>query len=163
MAEAACGVSTGPTGTPSDPAMPRRSAHPSPRLGATFRLFVAENDLDLARAYYLDMTGQRVPPASVKEGRKWIVGDLDFASSLRYYKCGQLKPIEWLASLRGIEDSAFFAIDDPIPFFVRVASDIRDISKRIVRKVRAICAASQEEVAPQFGDALPTRSEAKAA
>jgi D-aspartate ligase len=135
----------------------------NPRLGATFRLFVAENDLDLARAYYLDMTGQRVPPASVKEGRKWIVGDLDFASSLRYYKCGQLKPIEWLASLRGIEDSAFFAIDDPIPFFVRVASDIRDISKRIVRKVRAICAASQEEVAPQFGDALPTRSEAKAA
>ncbi|HVI78850.1 MAG TPA: hypothetical protein VM715_11955, partial [Candidatus Acidoferrum sp.] len=67
----------------------------NPRLGATFRLFVAENDLDLARAYYLDMTGQRVPPASVKEGRKWIVGDLDFASSLRYYKCGQLKPIEW--------------------------------------------------------------------
>ena len=135
----------------------------NPRLGATFRLFVAENDLDLVRAYYLDMTGQRVPSASLREGRKWIVADLDFASSLRYYRCGQLKLIEWLASLRGIEDAAFFAVDDLLPFFVRLTSDILDVSKRIFIKLRDRCVAPQQKTDRGFGDVLPTRSEAKTA
>ena len=33
----------------------------NPRIGGTFRLFVAQNGMDVARALYLDMTGQPVP------------------------------------------------------------------------------------------------------
>ena len=76
---------------------------------------------------------------------------------------GTLKLIEWLASLRGIEDAAFFAVDDLLPFFVRLTSDILDVSKRIFIKLRDRCVAPQQKTDRGFGDVLPTRSEAKAA
>lgn len=53
----------------------------NPRIGSTFRLFVADNGLDVARALYLDLTGQSVPSAQVSPGRKWIVETNDLASS----------------------------------------------------------------------------------
>src|SRR5437660_1734734 len=34
----------------------------NPRIGATFRLFVVENGMDVARALYFDLTGQAVEP-----------------------------------------------------------------------------------------------------
>jgi D-aspartate ligase len=102
----------------------------NPRLGATFRLFTAENGIDLARAYYLDMTGQRVPSSFAREGRKWIVRDLDFASSLRYYRRKQLTASEWMRSLLDVEESAYFAADDPLPLLVRIAEDIVELGRR---------------------------------
>ena len=44
----------------------------NPRLGATFRLFVASNGMDVARAEYLHFTGQRIPVSHISAGRKWI-------------------------------------------------------------------------------------------
>lgn len=110
----------------------------NPRLGATFSLFTASNGLDLARIYYLDMTGQRVPPSTLREGRKWIVGDLDLTSSLRYYKRGQLTLRSWLASLKGIESSAYFALDDPLPMLARVAADSLEAARRISRRLPSL-------------------------
>jgi len=40
----------------------------NPRIGSTFRLFAAQNGLDVARALYLDVTAQPVPCAQVSEG-----------------------------------------------------------------------------------------------
>ncbi|MBZ5516211.1 MAG: carboxylate--amine ligase [Acidobacteriia bacterium] len=62
----------------------------NPRIGATFRLFVGQNGIDVARALYLDLTGQVVPCAPAREGRKWIVEDLDLVSCYRYHHDGKL-------------------------------------------------------------------------
>ncbi len=87
----------------------------NPRIGATFRLFLAENGIDVARALYLDLTGQEVPASRPREGRKWFV-ESDFKSCLDYYREGRLTFAQWLSSLRGIEEAGYFAWDDLGPF-----------------------------------------------
>jgi len=90
----------------------------NPRIGATFRLFVGTNGIDVARALYLDMTDQRVEMAGAREGRKWLVESYDTISSVRYLRDGRLTPTNWLRSFRGVNESAWFALDDPLPFAV---------------------------------------------
>jgi predicted ATP-grasp superfamily ATP-dependent carboligase/ubiquinone/menaquinone biosynthesis C-methylase UbiE len=87
----------------------------NPRIGATFRLFVAGNGMDVARALYLDLTGQQVPPSQPREGRKWFV-ELDLKSCIDYHREGNLTLRQWLRSLRGIEEAGYFAWDDLKPF-----------------------------------------------
>jgi D-aspartate ligase len=88
----------------------------NPRIGCTFRLFAAENGMDVARALYLDLTGQRVAPSVAREGRKWIVEDLDALSSLRYLLDRKLTLRQWVSSFRGIQETAFLDFHDPLPF-----------------------------------------------
>jgi D-aspartate ligase len=90
----------------------------NPRIGATFRLFVATNGLDVARALYLDLTGQPVPAAAARAGRKWLVENYDTVSSIRYLRDGRLTPVEWLRSFRDVDECAWFAVDDPVPWAV---------------------------------------------
>jgi hypothetical protein len=71
--------------------------------------------LDVARAFYLDLTGQSVPPAQVSEGRKWIVETNDLASSWSQLRERQLTPGEWMRSLRGVQEGAWLASDDLAP------------------------------------------------
>lgn len=87
----------------------------NPRIGATFRLFLAQNGMDVARAMYLDLTGRPVLTASPLEGRRWFVEDLDLVSSLRYLRDRRLGFREWIRSYRGVQEGAFFAWDDPLP------------------------------------------------
>jgi D-aspartate ligase len=88
----------------------------NPRIGGTFRLFVGENGLDVLRTMYLDLTGQEVPSTTLSEGRRWIVMPWDLASSLTYWRRGDIKLGEWLRSLRYVQEDAWFAADDPLPF-----------------------------------------------
>lgn len=88
----------------------------NPRIGATFRLFVADNGMDVARALYLDLTGQQVPSSALREGRKWFV-ESDLKSCLDYHREGSLTFRRWLRSLRGIEEAGYFAWDDLGPFW----------------------------------------------
>lgn len=88
----------------------------NPRVGATFRLFVDSNGMDVVRALYLDLTGRPVRSERAREGRKWIVEQGDLATALRYGRLGRLTVKEWARSLRGIEEAAWFAWDDPLPF-----------------------------------------------
>lgn len=89
----------------------------NPRVGATFRLFVGKNGIDVVRAMYLDLTGQKVEDAPAPEGRRWIVEDCDLISSYRYIRAGKLGLMEWLKSHKGIQETAIFAFDDPLPAF----------------------------------------------
>src|SRR5579863_3621357 len=66
------------------------------RIGSTFRLFVSRTGMDVARALYLDLTGQDVPVATLAAGRKWMVEDLDLVASLGYWRDGALNLREWL-------------------------------------------------------------------
>jgi D-aspartate ligase len=88
----------------------------NPRLGASFRLFVAKDGMDVARAQYLHVTGQPIPVSEMCVGRKWIVEDRDLVSCVKYYRHGVLTPRDWLASYAGIQECAWFASDDVKPF-----------------------------------------------
>ena len=95
----------------------------NPRIGCTFRLFTATNGMDVARALYLDLTGQPVSPARATDGRKWMVEDFDLFSAIRSRRDGALNLKDWLRSFRGVEETACFAIDDPLPFLLMGLSD----------------------------------------
>ena len=100
----------------------------NPRIGSTFRLFVGDNALDVARAQYLDLTGQLVPSSGLVEGRKWFVEDRDFVSSFRYHYEKSLTFKQWLASYRGVQESAWFAWDD-------LSAVFHDVCKVITKSV----------------------------
>src|SRR5204863_2564602 len=90
----------------------------NPRIGATFRLFVDANGLDVVRALYLDLTGHHVGRSAATNGRTWLVENHDLVSSVRYIRDHRLTPREWWASLRGVDECAWFASDDLKPFAV---------------------------------------------
>ena len=97
----------------------------NPRIGCTFRLFVTDTGMDVARALYLDLTGQTVVTGGALPGRRWMVEDIDLASSLRYWRDGELTVGEWLRSFRGLQESAFFARDDLRPLISMCARDLQ--------------------------------------
>ena len=103
----------------------------NPRIGATFRLFASKNGMDVARALYLDLTGQPVPVSELTEGRKWLVEGGDFDSFLQYRRDGKLTTRQWLASMSGVQESAYFARDDPRPF-LRVCAQFLGRQARVV-------------------------------
>jgi len=105
----------------------------NPRIGATFRLFVGENGIDVARALYLDLTGQEVVARPAAEGRKWVVEDLDLVSSYRYYREGSLSLAGWVRSFRGVEEAAFICADDPLPVAAMIVSRAAELITRIFR------------------------------
>jgi len=107
----------------------------NPRIGATFRLFVGDNGMDVARALYLDLTGQPIEAAPAREGRKWIVEDSDLVSSIRYHRDGRLTLGGWLRSLRGIQECALWASDDPLPLAWVLQADARQALSRIKNRL----------------------------
>jgi predicted ATP-grasp superfamily ATP-dependent carboligase len=90
----------------------------NPRPGANFRLFVDDGGLDVVRAAYLDLTGQHVPVGRQLVGRKWMLENWDLAASRKYIAAGRLSVRGWLRSLRGVEEVAWAATDDPVPFLM---------------------------------------------
>ena len=102
----------------------------NPRVGATFRLFVGANGVDVVRAMYLDRTGQPVEPAAAEEGRRWLVEDCDLVSSLRYLRDGHLGFNQWRKSFRGVAEIGVFAMDDPLPAFWMGVRNVRTLCER---------------------------------
>jgi len=88
----------------------------NPRLGGAFRLFVAENGMDVVRALYLDLTGQKMFPVVPREGRRWLIEDFDIISTFHYFQEGSLGVRQWLKSFKGVEEGAWFSWKDPLPF-----------------------------------------------
>jgi D-aspartate ligase len=109
----------------------------NPRLGATFRLFVGDNGMDVTRAEYLHFTGQPVPASNIRTGRKWILEDADLRSCIRYHQDGVLTFQDWLASYRGIQECAWYAADDILPFLRMCSSFSIRPFRKIFRKARA--------------------------
>ncbi len=131
----------------------------NPRIGATFRLFVGNNGLDVARAFYLDMTGQHVPATHLCEGRKWMVEDRDLSSSFRYWRDGKLTARQWLSSFRGVRETAYLASDDMRPLFAR----IRKILVSAVHRTLAGLRSALNSASFQNGNQAPvTTNSAKA-
>ena len=59
------------------------------------------------------------------------------ASSFRYYRDGQLTFRGWISSLKGIEEGALLASDDPLPALGRGVQNLRRLSRILLeRKLR---------------------------
>jgi predicted ATP-grasp superfamily ATP-dependent carboligase len=86
----------------------------NPRIGANFRLFVNEAEIDVVRAAHLDLTGRGVPASTQVFGRRLIVENLDFVSRM---VATTAQPTDARNGEEQIE-LAWFAIDDPLPFLI---------------------------------------------
>ncbi|MEA2497382.1 MAG: D-aspartate ligase [Thermoleophilaceae bacterium] len=110
----------------------------NPRIGATFRLFVDDNDLDVARALHLDLTGRPVTPGTYREGRKWIDEYADLTSSYRYIREGDLRIRDWLRSFQGIEEGQLLARDDVAPVAQMAVNFARNGIRRVARPTATV-------------------------
>jgi predicted ATP-grasp superfamily ATP-dependent carboligase len=88
----------------------------NPRLGAQFRLLRDAADVDVVLAQYLDLAGPGVAEAEQVSGRAFLVENYDPISALGYWRSGDLGLRSWLASLREVDETAWFARDDLRPF-----------------------------------------------
>jgi D-aspartate ligase len=109
----------------------------NPRLGATFRLFVGDDGMDVTRAEYLHFTGQPVPRSRLCTGRKWILEDADLVSCVRYYRDGVLNLRDWLRSYRGVQECAWYAADDMVPFLRLCPSFVVRPVRKLFRTISA--------------------------
>jgi predicted ATP-grasp superfamily ATP-dependent carboligase len=102
----------------------------NPRVGSTFRLFATRDGLDVVRCLYSDLAGEPVVRSAPDEGRTWMVEDLDLLSSLRYHREGSLPVRQWLSSVRGVDEVAWFARDDLSPPIALLKSRLAQAGRR---------------------------------
>jgi D-aspartate ligase len=108
----------------------------NPRLGSTFRLFVADNGIDVVRALHLDLTGREVPFSSTRQGRKWIEEPGDVTTVAQLAREGDIGLRAWGRSLSRIEEAAWWARDDPVPFFA-MSARFGPYALRALRRLRS--------------------------
>jgi predicted ATP-grasp superfamily ATP-dependent carboligase len=108
----------------------------NPRPGANFRLFADDIGMDVVRAAYLDLTGQPLPEGRQIVGRKWVVEHWDLVAARNYVRAGRISPRAYLRSLRGVQETAWWAADDPVPFAAVLAEFCGTALRRGVRSVR---------------------------
>jgi predicted ATP-grasp superfamily ATP-dependent carboligase len=88
----------------------------NPRLGAQFRVFTTGTGVDVARAAYLDLTGQPVAAGEMTRGRRFLVENYDPLGAVGYWRRGELGLRSWVRSLRRVDEVAWLARDDLRPF-----------------------------------------------
>jgi D-aspartate ligase len=107
----------------------------NPRIGAQFRLFQDAAGTDVARALHLDLTGRRVPRSLPVVGRRFMVEHYDALATWGYRKSGDSTIRDWVASALRVDERAWFARDDVLPF---VAMSFRLVLRAIERGVRKV-------------------------
>jgi D-aspartate ligase len=110
----------------------------NPRIGATFRLLVDSYGMDVARALYLDLTGQPVFSGLSREGRKWVVENFDIVSSPTYCRDDKLGLLQWVRSYKGVEEASWFARDDLAPFTMMIWRSFQWGFDKLFTKARRI-------------------------
>jgi D-aspartate ligase len=106
----------------------------NPRIGATFRLFVGERGMDVARALYDDLTGGSVQPDYAREGRKWVAEDIDLVSSVCYLRERSITLKQWWTSSAGIDECGYLAADDLVPILAMCLSRAAELCIRIYKR-----------------------------
>jgi D-aspartate ligase len=87
----------------------------NPRIGATFRLFSADDGTDVARTMVADLTAGTVARSPVRDGRTWLHEPADLHTVWRYLRDGQFTVPEYLRSLAHVDECAWYAGDDRRP------------------------------------------------
>ncbi|MCC6907847.1 MAG: hypothetical protein IT430_07905 [Phycisphaerales bacterium] len=97
----------------------------NPRTCMIGELAIASG-VDLPYLYYRDVIGDQVEPVEpCKLGVKWFCFEWDLKSFLEHRRRGELTLRGWLASLRGKRVCAYYAADDPKPFFTAMIQLVR--------------------------------------
>jgi D-aspartate ligase len=128
----------------------------NPRVGQAFRLFVSENDMDVVRSLYLDLTGQEQFPITPREGRRWLIEDFDLISSFHYFQEGTLSVSGWVRSFKGVEEAAWFSWSDPRPFVNMVGDLLKRIGGWLLKRAGMSTKAGDSERSGQGGNPVPT-------
>jgi predicted ATP-grasp superfamily ATP-dependent carboligase len=89
----------------------------NPRIGAQFRLFETQDGIDVVRALHLDLTGRGVKVGPQIDGRSFVLEIQDLLARLSYYRSGDRSVKDRSALPRGGTERAWWASDDPLPFF----------------------------------------------
>ena len=135
----------------------------NPRVGATFRLFVGSDGLDVVRALYLDLTGQPVPTSTLCEGRKWLVENNDLIAFSNYHKDGKITFAEWMRSFRGVKECAWFTWGDLLPFLMMSLGffqyAFQSLAKRIKLGFRRSSQAAEPAASPKPAHSQSPRAE----
>jgi D-aspartate ligase len=118
----------------------------NPRVGAQFRLFEDERGTDVVRAQHLDLTGRAIPAARQIEGRSFLAEIPDTVAALRYVRSGQLGVGAWWRSVRGVDEGAWFALDDPAPIALMAVRFVLERFPSFWRGARA----EQREATPRL-------------
>jgi predicted ATP-grasp superfamily ATP-dependent carboligase len=103
----------------------------NPRVGANFRA-LAMGGLDVARAHYLDMTGQVVPSPEFVGGRSFIVEPFD-AEAIRAAPTGRPRWGAWLQQVVAADERAWWCADDPLPAIAIALLTARKAAARAVK------------------------------
>jgi predicted ATP-grasp superfamily ATP-dependent carboligase len=106
----------------------------NPRIGGSFRLFVGENGMDVVRAQYLHLTGQPVPPTAPRHGRRWVVEPYDLVAAMQLGRAGELGLGRWAGSFRGVQEAAWLAWRDPLPFVGMCVRMLLSLPRRLVAR-----------------------------
>ncbi len=120
----------------------------NPRLGGAFRLFVDAHGLDVARAMYLDLTGQPVPELVPRDGRKWMLEAGELLAYRHYRRDRGLTVWGWARSLHGLEEGATWSLSDPLPFLIAMRILATDtfgerVRRRTARARRPVSASAE--------------------
>jgi D-aspartate ligase len=122
----------------------------NPRIGQAFRIFVGTKNEDVCRDMYLDLTGQPLERSTPREGRRWMIEDFDVVSSYEYRQEGTLTFGEWLRSLKGLEEFAWWWWRDPVPFMLMAGEFLRwQIPRRLRSTIRRVRGSSGVAVTRQ--------------
>jgi D-aspartate ligase len=92
----------------------------NPRMGAQHRLFQSATGIDVVRALHLDLTGRAIDSAPALEGRTFLAENLEPAAARRYIRDGAVDSTGWWRSVRSVDEFAWLAGDDPVPFAAMV-------------------------------------------
>lgn len=95
---------------------------------------MVRSGLDVVRMAWQDATGQTVTPPGPVEPTRWINFQMDFRAFRVMRNRGELTLLQWLRSIKGCTACAYYASDDPAPFYAAfrgwVASAIRKQTTR---------------------------------
>lgn len=111
----------------------------NPRIGSTFRLLVDSEGMDVARALYLDLTGQTVLSGEARDGRKWVVENFDLISAPIYCRDNKQGIREWFRSYKGVAEASWFAHDDLTPFVMVWWRSFQWAFEKLFKKVLKAC------------------------
>ena len=95
----------------------------------------AASGVDIPYIAYRDLIGEPAdPPQMFKEGVKWVCFEWDLFAFLAYRASGNLGVLQWVRSFSGKKTYAFFAWDDPAPFFVALKGFIKCLIRRAAQR-----------------------------
>jgi len=90
----------------------------NPRVGAQFRLYRSGAGIDVVQAMHLHLTGREVPQAAAFKRRSFVVENYELAVLWSYRRKHKLRMRDWIATLTGERELAWFSRHDKLPFLM---------------------------------------------